>query len=296
MSVTKKVGLLSPYFIFALAIIFFAQAVFAQDGLETSPKPPESSPKAEVSKSTEVLQNILQKQTGEEEAKDKKLAVVRYVPATPQNIVRLMWALGAYNLNDTAAVNNYIHRTECYLYEKYYNDEFEWRKVQVATISYLKKYAEGFSNYIEIIQPVQIGRYDFDLQGFSIRNENELYNMTAIQISDSKGVYTNCNFPAEAPRFTTAAIVKLKNPINIDFIRVPHALAKEYIRFLEEKHGRLIANKEVFFRYRIRIDRFSNYESLRNLGDALVFSGKVMQIDVYADQEMFLPLFSQKFD
>ncbi|MDD3021389.1 MAG: DUF4852 domain-containing protein [Alphaproteobacteria bacterium] len=296
MFVIKKVGLLSPCLIFALAMLFFVQAVFAQNKPETSSQSPDTTPKAEVSKSTEVLQNILQKQTGEEKAKDKKLTVVRYVPATPQNIVRLMWALGAYDLNDSSAVSNYIHRIECALYDKYYNDEFEWRKVQLATVSYLKKYAEGFSNYIEIIQPVQIGRYDFDLQGFSIRNENELYNMTAIQISDSRGGYTTCNFPAEEPRFATVAIVKLKNPLNIDFIRVPHALAKEYIRFLEERHGHLVEDKEVYLRYRLRIDRFLQVESLPNIGDSLVFSGKVMQIDVYADQEMFLPLFSQKFD
>ncbi len=294
MSIIKKVSLLSLSFICTLTIFSLARPALAQDQTSASPAPAQAAneaPKDEVSKSTNVIQNLLQNQNGE-----SKVAAIRYVPATPQNIVRVMWALGAYDMNDIDAINNYIHRTECDLYDKYYNDEFEWRKIQVATLSYLKKYAPSFSNYIEIIQPVQIGRYDFDLQGFSIRDESELENMTALQISDSQTAGTYCGFSTNDRRFATAAVVRLKNPINIDFIRVPHSLAKEYIKFLEDKQGQLKADKVVYFRYRIRIDRFTKYEALQNIGDALIFTGKVLQIDVYADQEMFLPLFSQKFD
>ncbi|MBE2192139.1 MAG: DUF4852 domain-containing protein [Alphaproteobacteria bacterium] len=254
----------------------------------------ESANKTSIKKSSEVLHEIIQSN----KENDKGAVPIRYVPANYENVMRMMWMLGAYQVSDTDAIDNYIRVSECDLYKKYYYDEFEWRKIQLATISYLQKYAYSFSNYVEIIQPVQIGRYDFDLQGFALK-DSELFNMAAIQITDNKVLsQESCKLGKSYndPRFTPTAIVKLKSPINLDFIRVPHDLAKEYIRFLEDKDGQLSEKKEVFFRYRIRIDRFMQVEQMQSIGSALIFSGQILQIDIYADREMFLPLFSQQYE
>lgn len=227
----------------------------------------------------------------------KKRDTIRYVPATRENIVRLLYFFNVVDLNDIESIDAYIRASECNLYTKYYFDEFEWRKIEMATIDYLRKYASSFSNYVEIIQPVDIGRYDFDLNGFTLDNNGELLNMKSLQISDAREMQNECGLSIEKDaRFSGTAVVNLRNPINIDFIRVNHQLAKEYLQFFQDRYGSLNGNKQVYFRYRIRIDRYVKFDPDSSAGPALIFEGKVLQIDIFADQEMFLPLFSQSYE
>lgn len=235
-----------------------------------------------------------------EEKKEEEDDVIRYVPSTHQNIIRLMWMLQAYDLKNPDDITNYLRIAECNLYKKYYGDEFEWHKIQKATASYLQKYASNFSNYVEVVQPVTIGRYDFDLQGFNIVDTPELINMTAMQISDDQDFGgKECALPKiNSGRYSSSAIVKFKTPINMNFIRVPNDVAQEYLRLVsnEKKDVSRDQTKTVYFRYRVAIDRFSNFEALQNIGDVLIFSGRLIQVDVFADQDLFLPLFSQTYE
>jgi len=106
-----------------------------------------------------------------------------------------------------------------------------------------------------------------------------------------------CNLsPEEDARFQGTAVVTLKNPINIDFIRVPHTLAKEYLQFFEDRYGTLDGTKNVYFKYRIRIDRYSRFDPGSTAGPANIFEGKILNIDIYADQEMFLLLYQQAYE
>lgn len=222
----------------------------------------------------------------------------KYAQATHASIIKLMWGFHAYDYSDLDAVDNYVRVTECGLYQKYYNDEFEWRKIQQATVSYLQKYSDSVTNYYEIVQPVTIGRYDFDLQGFPITDTPELFNMTAMQITDGQDYGgKECGLPRVTDgKFSPIAIIKFKTPINLDFIRVPKALAEEFVKFSGGFEGKGESGKQVYFRFRIRIDRFSNFASIASVGNVLIFSGKLIQLDVFADQQMFLPLYSQSYE
>ncbi|MDY0028448.1 MAG: DUF4852 domain-containing protein [Pseudobdellovibrionaceae bacterium] len=275
------------------AAIFIPHNGFAQNADETPPVVQSKQSQQDLLSTSKMVSDLSTENT----KIVRKKETVRYVPATKENIVRLLYFFNIVELNDLSSIDAYIRSSECNLYAKYYFDEFEWRKIEMATIDYLKKYSSSFSNYVEIIQPVQIGRYDFDLNGFTLENNGELLNMKSIQISDAREMQNECGLnPEKDGRFSGTAVVNLRNPINIDFIRVNHQLAKEYLQFFEDRYGSLNGEKQVFFRYRIRLDRFLRYDPYSNAGQALIFEGKVLQIDIFADQEMFLPLFSQTYE
>lgn len=233
----------------------------------------------------------------EEEVIDDNV-VLRYVPSSHENILRLIWLLKGFQYEDVNAINAYIKVSECSLYLKYFNDDFEWRKIQKATLDYLTKYSKSFSNYLEITQPIQVDRYDFDLRGFTLRNPQELTNVAAIQLLQTKYGITKCEgVNVDVEKYTGTAILKLKNTINISYIRASDKVAKAYLQFVQENSGSLNQEKKIMYvRYRVRVDRYIGPETLPSIGRAQMFSGKVLQLDVFADQQLLLPIFSQKYE
>ncbi|HNQ91786.1 MAG TPA: DUF4852 domain-containing protein [Alphaproteobacteria bacterium] len=221
---------------------------------------------------------------------------IHYVETSYSNINKLLWLLGVYKTDNKEDVESYIKISECNLYLKYYRDDFEWRKVLLASQSYLEKYSPGFSNYFEIVQPLRIDRYDFDLKGFMLDPPGELANVGALQMYGmSGGSNTECgNIAVGSAKYTGSAVLKLKSPINISYIRIDPELAKEYLRYIEGKQGDL-NDKPAYIRYRVRVDRYITTQNIDRVGRSHIFSGKVLQVDIFADREMFLPLFSQNF-
>lgn len=233
----------------------------------------------------------------EEEVTDDNV-VLRYVPSSHENILRLIWLLKGFQYDDVNAINAYIKVSECSLYLKYYNDDFEWRKIQKATLDYLTKYSKSFSNYLEITQPIQVDRYDFDLRGFTLRNPQELTNVAAIQLLQTKYGITKCEgVNVDIEKYTGTSILKLKNTINIGYIRASDKVAKAYLQYVQDNSGALNQEKKIMYvRYRVRVDRYIGPETLPSIGRAQMFSGKVLQLDVFADQQLLLPIFSQKYE
>lgn len=234
----------------------------------------------------------------DEEEVEEDEVVLRYVPSNHENILRLIWLLKGFQLEDPNDINAYIQVSECSLYLKYFNDDFEWRKIQKATLEYLTRYSKSFSNYLEITQPIFVDRYDFDLRGFTLRNPQELTNVAAIQLLQTKYGITKCEgVTVDTEKYTGTAILKLKNTVNIGYIRASDKVAKAYLDYVQQSRGVMGLDKKVMFiRYRVRVDRYIGPESLPSIGRAQMFTGKLLQLDVFADQQLLLPIFSQKYE
>lgn len=222
---------------------------------------------------------------------------ISFVTTSYSNVIKLMWKMGVFKVDNKSDIESYIKISECNLYLKYFKDDFEWRKIQTATKSYLEKYSPEFSNFFEIVQPLKIDRYDFDLKGFTLDPPNELVSVSALQMYSMQGApTTECgNISIGDPKYTGSAILRLKSPINIGYIRIAPELAKEYLHYVEDNQGHL-ERKIAYIRYRVRIDRYMATESVQSIGVAQVFSGKVLEVNIFADREMFLPLFSQSYE
>lgn len=224
-------------------------------------------------------------------------SVIRFVRGSHENIARMLWKFSVYDLSNTEDIDNYILLSDCKTYAFNYDDEFKWRKIQLATVEYLRKYSPSFSTFIEVTQPLELDRYNFDLQGFPLKNPQELANVTAIQIADEKqqgGL--DCRIDRKSSkRYTQSAVLNLIAPINIYFIPATHELARAYLDFLAKQPANKV-EKFAYVRYRLRVDGFSKFETLNGVGDAVIFNGKVLQVDIFADSDFFLPLFSQKYE
>lgn len=244
--------------------------------------------------SSKVIENMPDLSIGKD---GRTETAVRFVRGTHENIARMMWKFGVFDFSNTDDIDNYILLSDCKTYAFNYDDEFKWRKIQLATVDYLKKYSPNFSNFIEVVQPLELDRYNFDLQGFPLKNPQEMANVTSIQIADEKqqgGL--DCRIDRKnSPRYTQTAVLELLAPLNIYFIPATHELAKAYLDFVAKQSAKNV-DKFAYVRYRLRVDEFSRFTNITSVGNVVVFKGKLLQLDIFADSDFFLPLFSQKYE
>ena len=89
-------------------------------------------------------------------------------------------------------------------------------------------------------------------------------------------------------------MLSVSSPLNLSFIRVPLNLAQQYIKWRAKQGIAKSDNRQAYIRYRIRIDGYEGIKNYQGL-NAFNFRGKLMRLDVFADDEMMLPLYNQVF-
>lgn len=218
-----------------------------------------------------------------------------YLQMTYPNLFRLAWVSGVYDLDDPDALDNYLKISECTLYKKYFKNEFEWEKIRKAARSYLDTHGRNVSKYYEYSQPLYLGRYDNQLQGFPLENADHFLSLKTLQIANFKVGQTDCGqLSVDAYKYPSAAVVNIISPLSLTFIRVPKDLAQHYIEWRSQRGLANGDSRQAYIKYRVRVDRFVKIDKI-NGSLSYVFEGRLMQIDVFADEEMMMPLYNQLF-
>lgn len=220
-----------------------------------------------------------------------------YVAPSYDNLARVLWALDVKDLTDDKAVDGYLKITECNLFQKFYDNEFRWKKIREGTREYLEKYKSRFPKRFEYVQPMFLDRYDFALKGFPIMPDQQFVGAGRLQFSANGAGFTKCpdvilrNFAG----YPSGAVLNLKAPFNLSFVPVSETLAREYLKMVEETGLNTSDGRPAYIRFRLRVDQFLNEESI-DQGNFGNFSGVLEKIEVFADRELLLPLYSQNFD
>lgn len=210
-------------------------------------------------------------------------------------LVRLAWSLGVHKLESDEDIDAYLMVSECTLYEKYYKNEFQWEKLRKAARQYLQKYGGSVSHYYEYTQTIQLGRYDNNLQGFPIANVQNYTALKSLQIANYKSGSTSCGqLGMEPTKYPGAGAVNILSPLSLTFIRVPKNLAMEYINWRNDQGFSENEARQAYVRFRVRVDGFVGIEPVEGT-PSYVFYGKLLELDVFADKEMMMPLYNQMF-
>jgi hypothetical protein len=219
-----------------------------------------------------------------------------YEQISYQNLTKLAWSYNAYNPTNSMHLNTYLIITECKLYNKFFQNEFEWEKIRKASIEYLNNNRQKVPRYYEYVQPIFLDRYDYSLQGFPIVGaEKNLKSQKNLEFASFQRGLTECgSFDINVAEYPSTGVLSLSSPLNLSFIRVPLNLAQQYIEWRVKQGIAKSDNRQAFIRYRIRIDGYDGIRNYQGL-NAFNFRGKLMRLDVFADEEMMLPLYNQVF-
>lgn len=226
-----------------------------------------------------------------------KVIEATYTQMTYETLYKLAWAYDAFSASNEAALNTYLIITECNLYNKFFQNEFEWEKIKIATRQYIKANKTKVPHYYEYVQPISMGRYDYSLQGFPIIDAKEFKGQRNLQFANYESGDTSCgHFGINKGDYPSTGVVTINSPLNLTFIRIPLDLAQQYIEWrATQKIAEDGEKRQAYIRYRIRIDGYEGVKSFSAGLNAFNFTGKLLRIDVFADKELLLPLYNQVF-
>lgn len=226
---------------------------------------------------------------------NKKVIEATYTQMTYDNLYKLAWSYDAFSPSNEEALNTYLIITECNLYNKFFQNEFEWEKIKTATKQYIEANKTKVARYYEYVQPIFMGRYDYSLQGFPIVDAKEFKGQRNFQFASFISGDTTCgHFNINNITYPSTGVVTINSPLNLTFIRVPLSLAEKYIDWRSKQGVADEGKRQAYIRYRIRIDGYDGTKAYADL-NAFNFSGKLMRLDVFADKELMLPLYNQVF-
>ncbi len=206
--------------------------------------------------------------------------------------------MNTYNWDDPAVIDSYLRVVECPLFKDFAKDEFEWQKVRVATKQHLLQNKSSFSNHFEFVRSLHLEAYDFNLGGFKVRNEDILLPTTRMLVSaNSAGSVSDCaldNLGVITLHFPLNMVLSFERPLELSFVPVSQEIAEKYLKMLQEnKRSR---QKERLAYLRLRFKAQQAQPILKDGSDSFAHVyGDLLAVDVFADKELTLPLYSKKF-
>ena len=226
----------------------------------------------------------------------KRVVDHTYMQMSYQNLYKLAWGHDAFGIDNVDALNAFLMITECNLYRKFFQNEFEWEKIRIATKDYLKNAQGKAPRYYEYVQPIHMGRYDYALQGFPLIDSNNFKAQKNFQFASFRSGETECGeMDIDYDVYPATAVLSVSSPLNLSFIRVPHNLAQKYIEWRAKQGNLDETRRQAYIRYRIRIDGYDGIKQFASGVNAFNFHGKLMRLDVFADKDLMLPLYNQVF-
>lgn len=205
---------------------------------------------------------------------------VQYSPITRASLSQLYWRMGAYDVKNDIDVDNFLLLNRCDLYKKSYRDDFAWHAIRVKAQESLKKNAEKFTDRLEFMQPIRLGRYNVQEQHFPLVNpiRTSRFEVEAEEEWPCEKVARTQNIW----KYPHRAIVSYAAPLKIYSIDVTPEIAKAYnklyqnIGIYDARPAYIVVKFKVY-------EAIPFYKGLLKKTAPAKISAMVEQVDFYAD-------------
>ena len=223
-------------------------------------------------------------------------AIQSYVQPSYANLARTLWSLNFHSIENDTAIDDFLMISECGLYERFFKNEFEWKKIREATRDYLSKHKSSFPRRYEYVQPLMLDRYDFSLKGFSLMKGSDFKSSDRLEMATNLKNKDQCQGLKYdyIKGYPSNMMVILKQPFKLSFVRVNEDLAKEYLKILADREININQGRPAYMRFRIRFDRYVGTEVVGQREYAIL-GGALETIEVFADRDLMFKLYEQAF-
>jgi hypothetical protein len=233
-----------------------------------------------------------------------------YERPTREKFSRLYWVMDMLDLNDDAAIDNFLMINECDIYKDYYFNEFEWKKIRESGRKFLEENKDSFPIRFEIVQPLFLGEYDTATKSFDVIPEYQVKETRRMEILPDNYTDKACldDGSGRIPiidKYPGGVIAEFNRPINITKIPVPPDLAKYYIEeklksfkklgYTKQTQDNLYNTRDAYIFMHIKF--FANkgtttrYDSYTLTDMMAILEG----MEVYADRDKKVLLWKQDF-
>ena len=223
-----------------------------------------------------------------------------YVNPTLQNLSRLYWRLGVFDLLDDFAIDNYLKINECDIFTSYYKDEFEWIEIRDATRKSIGKQRDTYENKFKFVLPIILGNYDQDRGGFDLIRNTGFPNLKRIEFVDPNRKDEVCYLYPDIPDYERNVLLILDQPLDYTFVEMDDHVAQAFI--LRKKYEYMQIDEAVrlrryerqaYIRLRMTIKEYQGSIKGQTLdGNLAILYGRLDGIDIFDDYEQKLLLAS----
>lgn len=229
-----------------------------------------------------------------------------YKQATIKNLSKLYWALGRLDIKDDLSVDNYMLINECDIYKNYYQNEFEWNSIRQFARDHIQQNLEKFPIRFEFIQPLRLGEYSFEKQGFLVDKEYEIDGIRRFEIQALDFYDMVCGYDGKISGYPKGLLIELSRPVFFEILPMKPEEANEYIneKTIEFKKLATRAQKDSkVYNFRdiylvLKVKFFSTAGDSVSKVDRKLYAkvlGALESIEIYDDLERKKLLFSENY-
>lgn len=216
----------------------------------------------------------------------------KYHPSTLENLSKMYWRLGTYDMEDTEAVANYIKIAECKLYTEYVNDDMEWKEMVETMRQHIEKSRHSYPLNFQFVLQLRLGRYDPERGGFPIGDKTGFRNAKRIEVDsiDKKNSICYDNHPVKD--YPTQLIILLSNPFSLDFLKLDEHVAQAYILRKKSEYSNMPDQervrryeREAYLRLRVTFSQYHGNVPKSGGQPMAILQGNIDGYEIFEDAE-----------
>lgn len=222
----------------------------------------------------------------------KRFDMDPYLNPSIENLAKLYWAIGTFDLNDYEKTTTFLRFFECHIFGKYRDNEFEWNRIVEMTRKYLNRNRNKFSTRFEFIVQLTLGKYDEETREFAIiAPQYPGIRLIEVMANEWRNDRTNvCGLRGYISGYPKNVVLNLNRPLYITHIPMPFEEAREYV---EQR-----VNKPRYMYLAIHVDFYKHMGIIEGGITEPSFAVMYARLDhygVYYDLDLKHELFSETF-
>lgn len=166
---------------------------------------------------------------------EEKLMEYIYEPMEMQKMSQLYWALDVLDTENDTHIDNFLRINECDIYRDYYSNEFEWQSIREAGRAFVKENKESFPVRFEIMQPLKLRDYNFELQAFEVDKEFHIDGISRFEVlalDYAEPICTGASYSSKIENiegYPRGVLISLNRPITVQKVLTSPEKAQAYI-------------------------------------------------------------------
>lgn len=216
----------------------------------------------------------------------------KYNSSTLDNLAKLYWRLGAFDMEDTEAVGNFIKINECKLYAEYVNDDLEWKEMVKTMAKHIEKNKDAYPLNFQFVLEMHLGRYDPVLGGFPIVDKTGFKNAKRIEVDSIDNSREICYDQNPIKDYPKSLIILLPNPFTLDFLKIDEHVAQAYILRKKSEFSQLTDaqrlqryERDAYLRLRITFSQYHGNLRGSNARPMAILYGKIDGYEIFEDSK-----------
>ncbi len=209
----------------------------------------------------------------------------KYNIATLENLSKMYWRLGAFDLQDDLAIGNYVKITDCKIFTNFVNDDLEWADIVKTVRGQLEQSRGTFPLNFQFLIELHLGRYDPDLGGFPLTDKTGFTEAKRIEVDSIDARQEICYDEKAIDDYPKSIFILLPKPFTLDFIKLDEHVAQAYILRKKSEYSKLPEEvrvqryeRDAYLRLRVT---FSQYHGNLNADDSTLMGILFGTIDGY---------------